>query len=215
MSMIPTIQDKRPPFVRFEEREMGIDPVASEKAGRPVPKLVFMALITPHHSKDVVEKIAEEWLGQIKKKALNGEYPVEWFNHFDLQYSEWRKGNELPREGTPVKTWAMATREISTRLIASGITTVEDLAEMPDSNLGAVGLDGRYWRDLAKGWINEAKDKGVNAKAIADANIKIVGLEEKLAQQSVMLERMRARLDAAEERESEAPQRRGKRNEAA
>lgn len=199
-----SVFDKRPPFVRFEEREMGIDPTATEAAGRPIPRTVVMACITSHGSKDVHEKPVDEWLKGIKEKALRGEYSIEWKNHFELQYSEWLKGNELPRSGTPVKTWAMCTREAGTRLIAAGITTVEDLAEFPDTNLNVIGMDGRYLRDMARGWINEAKDKGTNAKALADANVKIGTLEETVQRQADRLQRLEARL---EEREVDEPKR--------
>jgi hypothetical protein len=106
-----SIFDKRPPYVRFEEREMGIDPVASDKAGRPVPRVVILACITNAGSKDVHEAIAEEWLQKIRMLALKNEYPLEWSQHFRAAFEEWKKGNELPREGTPVKTWQMVTRE--------------------------------------------------------------------------------------------------------
>lgn len=194
MTMIPTLMDKRPPFVRFEEREFGVNHEASERAGRPVPRVIVMACITPHASKDCFEKPAEEWLTQIKQKALRGEYPVEWYNHFDLQFSEWKKGNELPREGTPVQTWQAVTKEQGIRLRACGFTTVEDVAQIPDSGLGVVGLDGRYLRDLARSWMNEAKDKGINAKALADANVRI-------AEQEAQIARLNQRLEALEAKE--------------
>jgi hypothetical protein len=203
MSM--SIFDKRPPFVRFEEREMGLNAEATEKEGRPIPRVVQMACITPHGSKDVVEKIASEWIEQIHRKSLQGDYPVEWVNFFKASFEEWKKGNDLPREGTPVKTWQMCTREASTRLVAIGITTVEDLAEFPDSNLSVIGMDGRYLRDLARGWINEAKDKGANAKALADANVRIANLEATNTAQAERIDRLAARL---EERESEGDNRR-------
>lgn len=206
MSM--SIFDKRPPFVRFEEREMGLNPEATKEAGRPIPRVVILALITPHGSKDCVEKVASEWLDQIHSKSLNGEYDPQWVDHFRRQFAEWQKGHELPREGTPVKTWAMATREQITRLIGNGITTVEDLAAFPDSNLAVVGMDGRYLRDLARGWITEAKDKGTNAKALADANVKIDDLQTTITRQSERINRLEAKLEARVE--DDEPRRRGR-----
>jgi hypothetical protein len=194
-----SIFDKRPPFVRFEEREMGLNAEATAREGRPIPRVVVMACITPHGSKDCFEKVAEDWLAQIKQKAMSGEYPLDWKNHFELQYAEWRKGNELPREGTPVKTWAMCTREAATRLVAVGITTVEDLAQFPDTGLGAIGMDGRYLRDLARNWISEAKDKGANAKALADANLELASLRETVAQQSTRIDKLMDRLETQDE----------------
>lgn len=199
-SMSPSVFDRRPPFVRFEEREMGINQEASETAGRPIPKVVTLACVTPHGSKDCFEKVAEEFLAQLKKKALAGEYPTEWLHHFELQYSEFKKGNELPREGTPTKTWAAVTKEQSVRLCALGYTTIEDIAQVPDSGLPLIGLDGRYLRDLARGWINESKDKGVNARALADAQVKIESQEE-------MIKSLQARLQRLEEEREETPRR--------
>lgn len=211
MSMSPSVFDKRPPFVRFEEREMGINQEASETAGRPIPKIVTLACVTPHGSKDCHEKVADEFLLQLKQKALRGEYPTEWLRHFELQYSEFKKGNELPREGTPVKTWPAVSKEQSTRLIACGFTTIEDVAQIPDSGLGMLGLDGRYLRDLARGWINESKDKGVNARALADAQVKIESQQE-------TIDNLKSRLARLEEAQEETPRRgpgRPRREEAA
>jgi hypothetical protein len=206
MSM--SIFDKRPPFVRFEEREMGLNAVATEKEGRPIPHVVILACITPHGSKDVHEKIAEDYLAQIKSQAMSGQCPIEWHERLKLQFEEWRKGNELPRDGTPVKTWAMATNEQRKRLIGNGITIVEDLAAFPDSNLQVIGMDGRYLRDMARGWITEAKDKGANAKALADANVEISMLKETNDRLGERVSRLEARLEAkAREHEDETPRR--------
>jgi hypothetical protein len=200
MSMSPHVADKRPPFVRFEEREMGFNLEASELAGRPIPKVVTLACVTPHGSKDVFEKVADEFLAQLKRKALAGEYPTEWLHHFELQYSEFKKGNELPREGTPTKTWAGVSKEQSVRLCALGYTTIEDVAQIPDSGLPMLGLDGRYLRDLARSWINESKDKGVNARALADAQVKIES-------QQATIESLQTRLAKLEQSQEEAPRR--------
>ena len=189
---IPVSFDKRPPFVRFEEREYGRNVEASEAAGRPIPRVVVMACITPFASKDCIEKPAEEWLEQIRGKASKGEYPPEWAVQFRLQYEEYLKGNELPREGTPTITWQMATREQQLRLKALGITTVEDLALTPDSGLNQIGLDGRVLRDTAKSWIAEAKDKGIVAQELNKANARIAELEARIGKLTDLLENNQA-----------------------
>lgn len=199
-----SIFDKRPPFVRFEEREMGLNAEATRQEGRPIPRMVIMACITPHGSKDSFEQVADDWIEKQKQRSLSGEAPAEWYNHFALQLSEWKKGNELPREGTPIKTWAMCTGMDGKHLIATGITTVEDLAAFPDTNLGVIGMNGRYLRDMARGWLAEAKDKGANAKALADANVEIATLKETIERQTARIDRLAAKLEAQEE---EAPKR--------
>lgn len=195
-----SIFDKRPPFVRFEEREVGINAEATQTAGRPIPNMVVLALITSHGSKDCHEAIATDWLATLKKRGQGGDdYSADCYEKFQRQFTAWREGHDLPREGTPIKTWAMCTREAATRLIATGITTVEDLAAFPDSNLAVVGMDGRYLRDMARGWITEAKDKGANAKALADANVKIGALEETIQRQNERIDRLAARLEQGDE----------------
>lgn len=199
MSTMPTIQtSERPPFVRFEVREHGLDAKASEEAGRPIPREVVFAIITPWGSKDELEKVAEEWLADIRRRALQGLYPLEWSERFNLQYKAWQEGNELPREGTPIRTWQMiAKQEPRRRLQALNIHTVEDLAAIPDSGLGGIGLDGRYLRDLARAWIAEGKAKGASAQALADANARIELLEEQLGRVTAQVAQLKALAEAA------------------
>lgn len=186
------IKTERPPFVRFDYVEYGVDREASEKAGRPIPRTIPFALITPHGSKDVVEKPAEEWLAQIREKAIQGQYNPDWAQRFRMQYEEWMKGNELPREGSPTKTWIAINKEQQNRLLALGIVTVEDLAQWPDSDIGRIGLDGRYLRDLARTWLQESTDKGVNVRRLAE-------LEQENATQKEIIDRLSTRVAALED----------------
>lgn len=200
MSMVPSIQMERPPFVHFEEREHGVDAEASEAAGHTVPRMVHFACITPHGSKDIVEKVAEEWLAQCDRLARQGSYNPEWVRHFKAAFEEYKLGNELPREGTPIITWQLSTNMRRKQLRDSGITTVEDLAAVPDTTLGAViGLDGRYLRDMAKAWLAEGHDKGVNAKALADANARIDALIATNEAQGARILKLEAKLEAKTE----------------
>lgn len=77
------------------------------------------------------------------------------------------------------------------RLQALGITTVEDLGDVPDSGLQNIGLDGRNLRDLAKNYLAESKGTGALAKQTAD-------LQEKVRQQDETIARMAASMAAME-----------------
>lgn len=189
--MIPQIRKEQPPFVRFEYIEYGLNETASEAAGRPIPKVVPFALIMQHGSKDVVEKDAVEWLAQIRRKAIEGNYPPDWVKRYEMQYEEFLKGQELPREGTPIRTWAAVTREQVIRLTALGIPTVEDLAQYPDSGLGMIGLDGRNLRDLARNFI----EQGVNSAGVAK---KLADLEQRDRDNSETITRMAAQIKELE-----------------
>lgn len=185
------IKTERPPFVRFDYQEYGIDLEASKRAGKPIPRTIPFVFITPHGSRDVVEKDAEEWLKQITDKAIQGQFNPDWVQRFKLMFEEWKKGNELPADGSPIKTWSAINKEQINRLLALEIPTVEDLAQFPDSNLGMIGLDGRYLRDLAKTWIQESADKGVNVRRLAE-------LEQEVATKDEVIERLVKRVEALE-----------------
>lgn len=204
-AMVPQIFDKRPPFVRFEEQEVGLDAEASKKAGRPIPRTQVLAIITPHGSKDEVHRVAEEWLTQIRNKAAQGFYDPQWVTFFERQYEEWKKGNELPREGVPIRTWQMVTNESRRRILAAGYSTVEDLAQCPEQGLSMIGLDGRYWRDTARAWLKEGSDKGTNAKEIADLRSQLSERDGQIERLTNAVTRLEARLTAlASEPASEA-----------
>ena len=217
MDIVPTIADKRPPFVRFEMREYGAqempNPEGEDKPKISVPKMTPFVCVTSHGSKDSFEAPAETWLADKLAKAKKSEYPYEWFNHFKLQFEEWKKGNELPRLGTPIATWMMLpAKSTRDRLISVGVTTVEDLAAMPDSGLATIGLDGRYLRDMAATWCAEARDKGATSKELADVkaeNVRLTAQNEELSNRFAAMERRLDKFMREQEEDDEpAPRRR-------
>lgn len=210
--MIHGIQKEVMPHVRFENRDYGRNEEASLKAGRHIPRNAVFVIITSHGSKDESHQIAEEWLPRKRLEASRGTYPIEWVEHFERQYDLWKKGHELPREGTPIATWQMISAEQNSRLRAMGITVVEDLAAIPDSGLAEYGLDARYMRDMARNWIAEGQQKGINAQELAQAQQKIREQADKLDEQANLIKDLNARLDRLEE---DKPRRRKQHEEAA
>lgn len=187
-----SIKKDAPPFVTFDYQEVGPDAEASAKAGRYIPRVRAIATIRQIGDKfAATERDAEEWLADLKRKSIEGTYNPEWAQRFQMQYDAFIKGEELPRHGTPIKTWAAINREQVIRLIACGMTTIEDLAALPDAGLGQVGLDGRYLRDLARTFIASGHDAAGNAKKITD-------LEQENRTLKESIERMEARLAALE-----------------
>lgn len=142
----------------------------------------------------VTEKNADDWLAQIENMARAGQYDPAWVAQFKMEYEAFLKGNELPRDGTPVRTWGAITREQGNRLIGLNLTTLEDLAATPDSGLGQIGLDGRYLRDLAKNTLESAKGTGDLAKKLAAAEQKARDQDETIKRMGAQIEEMKALL---------------------
>ena len=182
----------RVPFFFFQDREHGVDAEASKAAGYEVPKMVTFILITPHgHKGDPMEFFAEDFIDRKGAEAKQGRYDHTWVAEFKAGLAAHREGNEIPRHGTPVITWE---RLLKTRRkeLAARYPTVEDLAAVPDSSLGEIGLDGRVIRDLARGDIQAKKDLAPVVKELADAN-------ELIRQQQEQLSKLTARLDAMDD----------------
>jgi hypothetical protein len=182
----------RVPFFMFQDREHGVDAAASEERGYEVPRLVTFILITPHgHKGDPLEFMADDFVARKGKEAREGRYDMAWVREFTDGLAMHREGKEIPRHGTPLLTWERILKS-RREMLARRFPTVEDLAAVPDSALGDIGLDGRVLRDLAKGDIQAKKDLSPVVKELAESREENRRLQEQLAA-------LAARLDAMEE----------------
>jgi len=161
------ILKRKAPLVAFDYMEYGQDVEASKKAGRPVPKVVPFVFIT-HDKYTRIELPAEEWLARKRNEAIEGKEDPDWVTRWEMQYAAWKKGETLPEDGQPIKTWAALNKEQVLRLTALGYLTVEQLSEVPDTNLAMIGLDGRYLRDLARKTLTQVQNGEALAKQVAD-----------------------------------------------
>jgi hypothetical protein len=188
--------EERVPFFTFREAERGINAEASKEAGYDIPLLLTMILIAPHgHKGDPMEFIAEEFISRKAREAQAGNYSHAWVKLF----KEGLEDKEIPREGTPIITWEriMKTRREQLR---RQYPTVEDLAAVPDSSLGEIGMDGRVLRDMARGDIQAKKDLSPVVKELANAN-------ETIRRQEDMINKLTTRMEALELIAADAPKR--------
>ena len=184
---MPSMQAARPPVVMFDFQEYGFDTEASEKAGRPIPRVIPFAFIQPDKFTRL-EYPAEEWLLRKRDEAIAGKTPPEWVERWQMQFKAWKEGEELPVEGQPVKTWAALNKEQIKRLVALGFVTIELLADVPDSELSVIGLDGRYLRDLARKTLEGSDNRKVLLE-LAESQQKVRDQEETI---KALMERVSA-----------------------
>jgi hypothetical protein len=177
-----TIEAARPPYVQFETRALP-DRAASEASGRVVFKDVDFVMITPSGSRDIVEKIAEEWLREINKKALDDLYPVLWAQHFRAKFDEWKKGNELPENGLALKMWPIITPAELQHCLNANVRTVEDLAQLNEEGMALIGMGGRSLKQKAEAYIQAANNGGKLAERIGSLEVALSTLTEQLARE--------------------------------
>lgn len=197
----------RVPFFMFQDREHGVNAEASKEAGYEVPKMLTFILVTPHgHRGDPMEFFAEEFIERKTRESREGRYDHTWVVEFKAGLAAHRDGKEIPRHGTPLVTWEriLKTRRVQ---LASVFPTVEDLAAVPDSSLGSIGLDGRVLRDMARGDIQAKKDLSPVVKDLADAN-------ETIRRQQEQIDKLNTRFDAMDALGEDSPRRGRPRKEA-
>lgn len=180
--------EERIPFFTFTEAERGINHEASKEAGYDIPLLLTMILIAPHgHKGDPMEFPAEEFIARKAREASQGNYSHTWVKQFKEGLDLFREDKEIPREGTPIVTWERIIKSRREQLRRQ-YPTVEDLAAVPDSSLGEIGMDGRVLRDMARGDIQAKKDLSPVVKELANANETIRRQEDLIAKLTQRME---------------------------
>jgi hypothetical protein len=169
----------RPPYVQWETRAVE-DRTKSVESGHYVAKDVTFALIMRPGSRDRLEKEAEVWLTELKEKDRKGEIPPEWFPAFDASYKRWKAGEADPVNGTALKNWPALSPAQVQMITSNGILTVEDLAALPEGEVGSLGIGGITLRQKARSWLEAASDKGKLVEENAALKVQISDLAEQI-----------------------------------
>ena len=122
-------------------------------------------------------------------------------------YEAWKRGEELPEDGTPISVLTFLRKEELAVLKASGIKSVEDLAGLNDRDREAVKLPAmREKCAQAKRWL-EAQDTNKAAAAMAARDAEIAELK---AQMSELAKSIRHDEPEVDENGDRIPRRRGR-----
>lgn len=187
----PVVND-RPPYVTFEMRAVE-DRTKLIKAGHYGTKDVAFALITRPGSKDTHEAVAEDWLSQLQSRARQNLVPATWADHFQAMFEKWKKGEEVPVEGTPIKGWPILGPSAQQSVIQAGFRTVEELAQAGDAEAASIGTGAIELRSKARLWLEQAESSG---KVVERLN----ALELQLAEQMKLNKELSAALAAEKEK---------------
>ena len=153
------LMEERPPYVRFEYRAVE-DRNESIKQGRYMTKNVAFALVTPSGTKDCIERAAESWLSDMENRASQGAVNPQWPPHFRTMFNQWKLGEEIPENGTPIKGWTVISPAEQQNVISCNIRTVEDLAVATEQALNSIGMGARGLKEKAIKWLESANNVG-------------------------------------------------------
>lgn len=164
---------ERPAYPRFETRTEE-DKAASVREGRYVVREYEVVKLTPSYSKDSIEFHVQTWMDDIEKNLRDGRIPEDWAKFWRDSYKNWKNGQELPLNGTPIKGWGVISQAQQENLIHINCKTVEDLAAVNEEGMRRMGMGALDLRAKAQAWLKSMNDHG-------GATIKIASLEQENA----------------------------------
>jgi len=185
--------EARPPYVTFERRGVE-DRTASLATGYYTTKDVDFATITPPGGRTTVERPVSEWFAQIRRASQEdvGRFPPSWVAHYEQSYDRWKKGEEIPEIGTPIKGWPVLSPAQQQTVLHADIRTVEDLAQATEEGLARIGMGAMALKRRAADFL-AARGDGAS-KASAEMEILRAKLDDALKRN----ETLEARLQASE-----------------
>lgn len=156
-------------------REQVPHPFKSAEQGRPV----FVEKI-------MITKIpADQHLRVTRPMRESDKY------EFEAEWAHFQRTGESRVLGTPIKHWHAISDTLKKEFEASGIQTVEQLAQAPDSFIQK-WMGGSDLRRKAQVFVESGKDAELVAKIKAESEQKVNALEAKLAELTAQVEQLTA-----------------------
>jgi hypothetical protein len=206
---------ERRPFIRFEV--MSIEDRAASAAGVMAYRDRDMIVITPYGSEGKSELIEfyEDWVAKIERQLgpvrapggdtstpfmVESRFPREWLEEVKRGYAAWKKGEELPVEGTPLKQWGVLAPAMLKNFIAHHIYTIEQLAAASDEAINPVGMGARICRNQAQDWlkINQSDERNKLVSKQAQLEADNSALRTQVNDMLAKMEALAARIPATE-----------------
>lgn len=183
---MPELRQERPPYVTFERKPQE-DRNATISQGRYMTRDVDFAIITPIGSKDRIPKQVDDWFKELEVMVQEERMPAAWLDQWRQAYAAWKRGEELPVNGTPIKGWQMLSPSQQANVIGANILTVEDLAQATAEAQQRIGMGAIELKQKAEAWLKAASGPGALAAENAalrgeNARLKgqVKGLEDQL-----------------------------------
>ena len=168
----PSVTSKDMPFVSFYTET--IEDVKRTKAeGRMCFKDQDFALITQPGGKSNNKERIESFFSKMESELKTGRVHPDWIRSWRGNYELYQKGQEIPLNGTPIRGWKLLPGSVQEEMIRLNVLTVEDLANLPDEGIAAVGMGCREWQRRAKAWIEQNNSKEKDTLLLADLMQKV------------------------------------------
>lgn len=169
----------QPPYIRFETRAVERRKTI-EEGGASFFVDVDYALITPHGSKDTVEKVVDEWLPRLKEDTRQGRFPPSWYDAYRASYEAWKSDQAPPLTGTDIRNWPAITPAQVKMLTDLRVVTIEILAQANEDLISRIGMGGRALKQKALDWLSAQQGPTEIVAQLASLRAQIAALEHRL-----------------------------------
>lgn len=189
--------EERPSYVTFanipvEDRE------ATLRNGHYSTKDAEFVFVTPPGSKDKIPRSVEVWLADLEQGVRSERMKPEIVEQYKSALARWRKNEEVPLHGTPIKGWPILSPAQQTNILAANVLTVEDLAVCNGEARQRIGMGVEELVQKAKRWLETSKDVGrisLENERLAKANEQLSADLDAVTKE---LKRLAAKLDMQE-----------------
>lgn len=167
MLATPALKSSDKPFVSFKTETIE-DVKRTKQEGKMCFKDQDYAVITPPGGKsNNIERIETFW-EKMEAEYRSGRVAPEWITGWKHDYELYRKGQEIPVDGTPIKGWKLLSGAQQEELIRLHILTVEALASLTDEGVKNVGMGAIEFKRRAKAWIEQNGNKEKDTLLLTD-----------------------------------------------
>lgn len=189
------VKEDRPSYVRFEKRAIE-DRALSISNGHYTTVDQDFAIITPHGTSDEIPRVVKDWFSYLDAQERANRVPAKFVEYYKECYERWKKGEEAPLNGTPIKEWPPLSPSERANLITIRIYTVEDLANANEDTLRQIGMGGRAMQQKAENWLKSATDQGKMAEAMYALQVENKRYAATLKRQEKQIEKLNADMQA-------------------
>lgn len=170
------------PYVRFStevEETRNAD-------GQIDRKNKYYAYITAPGSKDEVMKDAQEWINDLRRRGdtrgpfdASAEHYTNWHRHFAKGFEDYKKGEEMTTEGTPLRGCLAFMKSEIAQAESVKIFSLEELAACNEQAIQNMGVGARALKSKAAE-ILATKDSSKGAEKIIALQLEVESLKEKI-----------------------------------
>lgn len=124
--------------------------------------------------------------------VVEKEVTPEIIQKYEAQYKAWKRNEELPEDGHPLKLWPPISPAQLSNCLAINVRTVENLAAANEQVLKRLGMGGRALKDKAAAWLQSAGGDGKLSEEMAALKVENESLKAMVEDLTKSVETLKA-----------------------